>query len=323
MLYDVIIIGGGPAGMAAALYARRYDLKVLVLYETLGGHCAEAHNVENYPGFLSITGLELAQKFKQHAEKFKADIKQEKVDRIEKADRGFHIITGSGMFSGKTVLMATGTQTKRLEIKGEKEFVGRGVSFCATCDAPFFKKKTVAVVGGGDSALSAALMLADIAKKVYLVHRRNVFRAEPILVKNVKKCKRIECVLESTIDEIKGEKCVKSLVVKKITDAEGGAKKEIPLDGIFIEIGAAPASVMVQELGVKFDETGFVIVDATQATNISGVYAAGDITTGSNKFMQIVTAAAEGAVAASSIYKYVKQHETASKNHHTAQWAND
>lgn len=321
MLYDVIVVGGGPAGMSAALYARRYDLKVLVLYETLGGHCAEAHNVENYPGFLSITGLELAHKFRQHAEKFKAEIKQEKVDRVEKADRGYHVITGSGMFSGKTVLIATGTQTKRLEIKGEKEFVGRGVSFCATCDAPFFKKKTVAVVGGGDSALSAALMLSDIAKKVYLVHRRNEFRAEPILVKNVKKCKNIECVLESAMEEIKGEKCVKGMVVKKVSDAKGDTKKEISLDGVFIEIGAAPASVMMQNLGVKFDATGFVIVDAAQATNIRGVYAAGDITTGSNKFMQIVTAAAEGAVAASSIYRYVKQHENEAKNHHTAQWS--
>ena len=323
MLYDVIVVGGGPAGMSAALYARRYDLKVLVLYETLGGHCAEAHNVENYPGFLSITGLELSQKFRQHAEKFKAEIKQEKVDRIEKAERGFHTITGSGMFSGKTVLIATGTQTKRLEIAGEKEFVGRGVSFCATCDAPFFKKKTVAVVGGGDSALSAALMLSDIAKKVYLVHRRNEFRAEPILVKNVKKCKNIECVLESAIDEIKGGKCVNGMIVKKVSDAKGETKKEIPIDGVFIEIGAAPASVMMQDLGVKFDAAGFVVVDAAQATNIPGVYAAGDITTGSNKFMQIVTAAAEGAVAASSIYKYVKQHETQGKNQHTAQWSDD
>jgi len=323
MLYDVIVVGGGPAGMSAALYARRYDLKVLVLYETLGGHCAEAHNVENYPGFLSISGLDLSQKFRQHAEKFKAEIKQEKVDKIERAERGFHIITGSGMFSGKTVLIATGTETKRLQIKGEKEFSGRGVSFCATCDAPFFKNKTVAVVGGGDSALSAALMLSDIAKKVYLVHRRNEFRAEPILVKNVKKCKNIERILESTIDEIKGEKCVKGIVVKKVSDANGDTKKEISLDGVFIEIGAAPASVMVQALGVKFDETGFVIVDAAQATNIPGVYAAGDITTGSNKFMQIVTAAAEGAVAASSIYKYVRQHEKEGKNQHTAQWSKD
>lgn len=324
MLYDLIVVGGGPAGMTAALYARRYDLKVLVFYETLGGHCAEAHNVENYPGIFSIPGMELAQKFKQHAEKFGTEIKCERVERIERAQRGFHVVCGSEVCSAKTVLIATGTQTKRLQIKGEKEFTGRGVSFCATCDAPFFRKKTVAVVGGGDSALSAALMLSDIAKKVYLIHRRNEFRAEPILIKNVKKRKNVELVMESAIDEIKGDKAVKSIAVKKAGDEEGKAEREIALDGVFIEIGADPASVIVKNLGVKFDQGGFIIVDAAQTTNVPGVYAAGDISTGSNKFMQIVTAAAEGAVAASSIYKYVRQHEKGGvKNHHEAQWAKE
>jgi len=321
MLYDLIVIGGGPAGMTAALYARRYDLKVLVLYEKLGGHTADAHNVENYPGIFSITGMDLAAKFKEHAEKFKAEIKQEKVERIEKATSSYHVITYNGAYTGKTVLIATGTETKRLEIKGEKEFSGRGVSFCATCDGPIFKNKTVAVVGGGDSAISAAIYLSDIAKKVYLVHRREEFRAEPMQVKQVKKTKNIECVLNSAIQEIKGAKCVSSAI---ISDVNTNKAQEIALDGVFIEIGAMPTSVLVKDVGVKFDSTGFIIVDSAQATNVPGIYAAGDITTGSNKFMQIVTAAAEGAVAASAIYKYVRQHEAAGgKNNHDAQWAKE
>ncbi|MBU4245536.1 thioredoxin-disulfide reductase [archaeon] len=320
MLYDLIVIGGGPAGMTAALYARRYDLKVLVLYEKLGGHTADAHNVENYPGILAISGMNLAAKFKEHAEKFKAEIKQEKVERIEKATHGFHVTTYNHTHTGKTILIATGTETKSLEIKGEKEFSGRGVSFCATCDGPLFKNKTVAVVGGGDSAASAALYLSDITKKVYLIHRREEFRAEPMQVKHIKKSKNIECVLNSVIQEIKGAKLVSSAI---ISDVNTNKTKEIALDGVFIEIGAMPTSVLVQGIGVKFDNIGFIIVDAAQSTNVSGVYAAGDITTGSNKFMQIVTAAAEGAVAASSIYKYVRQNEKEGKNHHEAQWAKE
>lgn len=321
MLYDLIIIGGGPAGMTAALYARRYDLKVLVLYEKLGGHTADAHNVENYPGILSISGMDLAAKFKEHAEKFKAEINQEKVERIEKATRGFHVTTQASTYTGKTILIATGTETKRLEIKGEKEFSGRGVSFCATCDGPIFRNKTVAVVGGGDSAVSAALYLSDIVKKVYLIHRREEFRAEPMQVNQLKKRKNIECLLNSVIQEIKGTKIVSSAI---ISDANNTKTKEIALDGVFIEIGAMPTSMLVKDVGVKFDETGFIIVDAAQATNVPGVYAAGDISTGSNKFMQIVTAAAEGAVAASSMYKYVRQHEKGGANNHQAvQWASE
>ena len=321
MLYDIIIIGGGPAGMTAAIYARRYDLKVLVLYEKLGGHAADAHNVENYPGILSISGMDLAAKFKEHAEKFKAEIRQEKVERIEKATYGFHVTTTDSVYTGKTVLIATGTETKRLEIKGEKEFSGRGVSFCATCDAPFFRNKVVAVVGGGDSAVSAALYLSDIAKKVYLVHRREEFRAEPMQVKQIKKRKNLECVLNSVIQEIKGAKCVSSAIV---SDINTNKVREIALDGVFIEIGAMPTSVLVTDIGVKFDDTGFITVDTAQATNVPGVYAAGDISTGSNKFMQIVTAAAEGAVAASSIYKYVRQRDKDGvKNNHDAQWAKE
>ncbi len=320
MLYDLIVIGGGPAGMTAALYARRYDLKVLVLYEKLGGHTADAHNVENYPGIFSISGMDLAAKFKEHAEKFKAEIKQEKVERIEKATSSYHVITYNGVYTAKTILIATGTETKRLEIKGEKEFSGRGVSFCATCDGPIFKNKTVAVVGGGDSAVSAALYLSDIAKKVYLIHRREEFRAEPVQVKQVKKSKNIECLLNSVIQEIKGAKCVSSTIV---SDVNTNKTKEIALDGVFIEIGAMPTSVLVKDVGVKFDSTGFIIVDSAQATNVPGIYAAGDISTGSNKFMQIVTAAAEGAVAARSIYKYVRQHEKGEKNGHDAQWAKE
>ncbi len=320
MLYDLIVIGGGPAGMTAALYARRYDLKVLVLYEKLGGHTADAHNVENYPGIFSISGMNLAAKFKEHAEKFKAEIKQEKVERIEKATHDFHVTTYHSMYTGKTLLIATGTETKRLEIKGEKEFSGKGISFCATCDGPFFKKKTVAVVGGGDSAVSAALYLSDIAKKVYLIHRREEFRAEPLQVKQLRKTKNIECVLSSVIQEIKGAKLVSSAI---ISDVNNSKTKEIALDGVFIKIGAMPTSVLVQDVGVKFDDSGFIVVDCAQATTIPGVYAAGDITTGSNKFMQIVTAAAEGAVAASSIYRYVRQHEKGEKNNHDAQWAKE
>ena len=300
MVYDLIIIGAGPAGLSAAIYASRYNLNVLVVGDEPGGMAAEAYKVENYPGFKSVSGMELMNKFKEQVNGL-VDIKQEKIIELKK-ENNFVITAKDRVYKSKAVIVASGTKRRKLNIKGEKEFLGRGVSYCATCDAAFFRDKVVGVVGGNDAAAMSALLLAEYAKKVFIIYRKEKIRAEPLRVSQLEKNKKITIINNTNVIAVNGDKMMNSVTL----DKEFNENKELALDGLFIEIGSVPSTVLTKKLSINLDEEGYVIVDSAQKTNIEGFYAAGDITTNSNKFRQIITAASEGAIAAHSVYEFLK-----------------
>jgi thioredoxin reductase (NADPH) len=296
-MYDIIIIGGGPSGLTAAIYAARYKLNALVLTKEPYGTIAEASHVCNFPGFISISGFELMQRVEEQATKLGVTVEYEAVSKI-RHDKYFMI---NDTYEGKFLILALGTERRKLNIPGEKEFSGKGISYCFTCDAPLFKDKIVGVAGGADAAAMAALLLREYAKKVYIVYRKEKIRAEPMLVEQIEHDKKIEIIPNTIIKEIRGDKVITSLLF------ENG--HEFKIDGLFVEIGSDPRNKIAKELGVELDSEGFIVVDKTQKTNIGKVFAAGDITTNSNKFRQVITACAEGAVAAESIYKLIKKGE--------------
>ena len=299
-IYDVIIVGGGPAGVTAGIYAARYALNAVLITKDKGGQMGEAGYVENYPGFKRILGPDLADKFYDHLSEYKVPIILDEVVNIKRTNGNLFVVeTALGnQFKTKTVILALGVIRRKLGVPGEKEFSGKGVSYCAPCDAPLYKGKVVAVVGGGDSAASAALLLADYARKVYLVHRRDRLRAQPFYVRKLTIHPKIQFVLNSNVEEIGGTKTVEWIKIK-----ETGEK--IHVDGVFIEIGSDPPKEFFKRIGVETDEKGYVIVESDQSTSIPGIFAAGDCTTACNMFKQIITAAAQGAIAADSAYKYV------------------
>jgi len=259
-----------------------------------GGLTATAPKIENYPGFESINGMELSQKFVEHAKKYVDLHVGEKVEEIKKTDSGFSILTSEGTYSVKAMILCTGATYKKLGVKGEEEFAGKGVSYCATCDGFFFKGKKVAVIGGGNTALLDAIYLKQIGcKEVYLIHRRDALRAEEALQKEGKE-KGITFILNTVVESINGKDAVESVVIKNLRNDE---KKEMKVEGVFVAVGEEPQNEIAKKLGVKLDEHGYVVTDVWQRTNVKGVYAAGDITGG---VRQIVTACAEGAVAALS-----------------------
>lgn len=295
-IYDLIIIGTGPAGLTAGIYAIRHNLDFIMIGKDLG-MITESNLVENYPGFISITGNELIGKFKQHAEHFGVKIINDEVLGVKKEENIFITATKSNEYKSKTLIIAAGTEKRKLNLPNEDKFIGKGISYCTTCDAPFFKDKIVAVVGGSDSAVVSALHLKEFAKKVYIIYRKNKLRAEPIRVKIIEENPKIEVIYNANIKEIIGENKVEGVKL------DNGS--EIKLDGIFIEIGAVPTIAFAKELGIKTDDKGYIIIKQDQSTNIPGVFAAGDITTGSNMLMQVITASAEGAIAAVSVYNYL------------------
>ena len=297
-IYDVIIIGGGPAGLSAGIYCARYNLKTLLIYESIGGAMATAHNIGNYPGFENISGVELSEKMKIQAEKLGVCFVSDIVKKLEKTKLGFNVSCLDKIFEAKKLIFCLGTKQRKLGIEDEDKFIGRGISYCTTCDASFFRDKIVTVAGGGDAAFDAALLLSDIAKKVYLIHRREGFRTEPFKVHKAEKKENVEFMLNRTIEKAKGNQSLESIIVKNV---KSGGSEEIKTDGLFIEIGATPMTVLVSELGVIL-ENNLIKVDERQETNVKGVFAAGDITTASSGFRQIVTAVSEGAVATYNIY---------------------
>lgn len=301
VIYDLIVIGGGPAGLSAAMYARRYNLRTLVIAKDYG-LAADAPNIENYPGFISISGGDLVRKFMEHAEYYGAEIEMDEVIDIWIKDKIFEVIA-SDTYKAKSIILAMGTKRKTLDIPGEAEFRGRGVSYCATCDAPLFRNRVVAVIGGSDAACVSSLHLSEFASKVYQVYRRDKLRGEPINVKRVLENEKIEVIYNAVPVEILGDMRVKGVKIR----FQNGEEKILDVDGVFIEIGSIPNSQLAKKLGVEVDEEGYIKVDAGMRTNIPGVFAAGDITTGSEKFEQIVTAVAEGALAARSVYSYVRR----------------
>ncbi len=295
-VHDVLVIGAGPAGLSAAIYASRYKLETAIVSKEVGGAINEAHLVENYPGYKG-TGFEMMQHWQEHVESFGLKIIEEEVSRIVIKDNLFVSKAGSHEILSKTVIFAAGMQRRKLNIPGEAEFLGRGVSYCATCDAAFFRDKNVAVIGGNDSAAMAADLLSRYAKKVYLVYRKDKLRAEPIWVERVENNVKVEIITNSNVSELKGTKMLEKAIL------DNG--KALEIDGIFIEIGSVPSLALTSPLGVEADDRGYIKVGPDQSTSVKGFYAAGDITTGSNGFRQVVTAAAEGAVAAQSAYKFL------------------
>lgn len=295
-MYDVIIIGGGIAGLTAAIYAARRELKTLVLSVDIGGQMGKTRDIENWPGVEKADGLEVANITKKQAESFGAEFKYEQAIEFDHADKHLIIKTTKNEYRTRTVILAFGKIPRVLNIPGEDKFVGRGVSYCVNCDGPFFRNKEVAVVGGGNSALDAAIFMAGISKKVYLIHRRDEFRAEEVLINKVKSNKNIELCLNDSISKINGDSVVESVDLK--------SGRELKVSGVFIEAGYVVNNSLVEKI-TKCDEKGQIIVDEYQATSYSGVFAAGDMT--SKPYQQMVIAAGEGATAALSAYDYIQK----------------
>lgn len=307
--YDLIMIGAGGAAYTAAIYSARYNQKTLVIGEELGGQMAIDYEVENYPGFRKIIGRDLMKKFEEHAKDLGAEIKLDKVQNIEKLDsKIFKITTMFSIYYARSVVLALGTKRRKLNIPGEEKYVAKGVSYCATCDGAFYKDKIVAVIGGGDSAFASAFILLQHAKKVYIIHRRDEFRAKPGVVKEIKTHPNVEFIMNANVTEVLGNNKVEKIK----TDNE--KIPELEVDGIFIDIGTIPATSLAKDMNVETDPQGYIKVKPDQSTNIKGVYAAGDITTESNKVKQLITAVAEGGIAAGSAFEYIRKIQNSCKN---------
>lgn len=302
--YDMIIVGAGPAGLSASIYASRYGINHIIVGSLVGGLISETHLIDNYPGIEDASGFEFGQKLSHHAQKYGVEIVPAMVSAIKKTDGIFELeLNGGKRMKTKTILLATGTKRRKLNIKGEEEFSGKGVSYCATCDGFFYKGKTVAVIGGSDSAAGAALYLADLAEKVYLIYRRDQLRAEPYWVNLIGKNEKITVIYNTNVIEIAGKEKLRTI---KLDNPYQG-RNELNVDGLFIEAGSVPNVDFAKDLGIETDEEGYVKVKKNNATSVEGVWAAGDITDGSDKFRQVITAAAEGAIAARSIFNYLKK----------------
>jgi len=302
--WELIIIGAGPAGLAAGIYAGRRELKTLILEEKIaGGTAADSPLIENYPGFRSISGRELMDKMLEHCKDFGAKIHElEAVTELNLKEENEKIVkTSKAAYKAKAVIIATGSHYRELGVPGEKEFRGRGVSYCATCDGPFFRGKRVVIIGGGNTAAVSALFLADIASEVRLIHRREQLRAEEAIFRELQK-KGVQFIWNSIVKEIRGENLVKSVVTY---NNKTGETFEIETDGVFINIGEEPNSQIAKKAGVHVDERGYIIVDNRQRTNIPGVYAAGDVVNCPIK--QIGVAIGHGIIAAEEAYGYVRR----------------
>jgi len=299
-MYDVIIVGAGAAGLTAAIYTCRKKLKTAIVSIDVGGQTNLTSHIENYPGTGPMHGIELMRKFQNEAIGFGAELIMGKVNKVDKIDNIFRISLANGEeYECKALILAYGKVPKSLGIEGEERFMGRGVSTCVTCDAPLFKSRDVAIIGGGNSAVEGALELATLSKKVYLVHRRDTFRADEITVQKLKKHSQIEIVLNSVPLKVIGEKNVEGIEVENIVTKE---KRELNVDGVFIEIGYVVDTSFVQHL-VKVNEKKEIIVDERGNTSCAGIFAAGDITP--VPFKQTVIAAGDGAKAALECYRWL------------------
>ncbi|MCC6030962.1 MAG: FAD-dependent oxidoreductase [Desulfurococcales archaeon] len=310
--YDVIVVGLGPAGLAAGLYSARYMLKTLIIGETVGGQLSMAGTVDDYPGFIEIQASDLVARFREHVEKHKADILIDKVENIRKTEdqEYFEVETRRGeRYYARAVILAVGLKRRKLGAKGEDEYAGRGVSYCTVCDIPFFKGKRVAIVGGGNSGVTGAVHAIGYVEKLYLITRGDRFRAFPIYVNRLLSYKekypdKIEIIFNSTITEIGGREQVEYAIV---TNLKTGEKKKIDVEGVFVEIGNEPPTEFFKKIGLETDERGLIIVKPGGYTNIEGIFAAGDCAGGPYKyyFQQVLTSAAEGAAAADAAFKWI------------------
>lgn len=311
MIYDLIIIGGGPAGMTAGIYAARQGLKTLLITKDFGGQIAKkALPIENYPGFEAISVIELVQKFRKHLEKFEIDIKKEPVSKMEQENSNFRVLTeNQNQYESKAVIIASGLDSRSLEVPGEKEYIGKGVSYCAACDGPLFKNKVVAIIGGGNAGFEAALFLTNLAKKIYILEYSQTVKADKVNQEKVKETGKVEIIANAALKEIKGDKFVKSIAYKDIGSQED---KILNVEGVFVEVGYRPATSFLKDfvnfnhLVNKLDE--IQINPRTCETKTPGLFAAGDAS--NVEYKQIVIAAGEGAKAALSAYKYLKKLKT-------------
>lgn len=302
--WELTIIGAGAAGLAAGIYGARSGLKTLVIDDKLaGGTTSDAPIVENYPGFLEISGSELAEKMVLHCRKVGVTINElESLTGLELDNEIKTVKTSRSVYESKAIIIATGSHYREIGVKGEKEFRGKGVSYCGVCDGPFFKNKRVLVAGGGNSAATTTLYLSGIAAKVFVVHRREAFRAEEALAKEISFKKNVQILWNTEVFEIKGDKSVNKVV---LLDNEVGEKKEIMVDAVFVQIGEAPNSQLAREAGLEVNEENYIKTDMLQRTNIRGVYAAGDVT--DHPIKQIGTAVGQGITAALEAYNYVRR----------------
>lgn len=300
-MLDLIIIGAGPAGLSAAVYAARAELDFIVIEGSMmqGGQVLTTYDVDNYLGLPGIGGFDMGMKFAEHAKKLGVSFVTENVVSMDVQGDIKTVKTDKNTFEAKAVIIATGAVHRKAGIPGEEEFTGRGVSYCATCDGAFFRNKVTAVVGGGDVAVEDALYLSRMCGKVYLIHRRDEFRAAKSLVNKAKEAENIELVLESVVDKIEGENKVKSISVRNKKD---DSVSELSVDGVFFAVGMQPVTAFVDK-AVDMDEAGYIKAGEDCATNVPGVYAAGDIRT--KQLRQIITAAADGANAVTSVEKYI------------------
>lgn len=302
--YGVITIGTGPAGFTASIYASRYGIRNLVIGQLLGGQAGEAHKICNFPGFPEVKGPELMQKFYEHAQKMGAEVVFDIVTQISGQIGNFTITTQSGKtYTSQVVILAHGARHRKLEVPREDEFLGKGLAYCATCDGPLYRDKAVAVVGGSDAANTASLYLSEIASKVYQIYRKDKLRGDQTWVQLVTNNPKIEILYNSNITELIG---TEKLQAVKLDQPHNG-NDTLQIDGLFVEIGTIPDPTLAKSLNISLDDSGYIIVGPSQATSIPGIYAAGDVTTGSNGFRQIVTATAEGAIAAESAFKQIEE----------------
>ena len=290
-IYDLIIIGAGPAGMTAAIYAKNFGLDYLIIGQEEGGLVNRAYKIENYPGIFSVSGKELVDRFKAHQKYLKAFFKKERVEKIRQG-KVFKIRSNKGEYQAKAIILALGTESKKLDIKNVEKFEGRDV-----------KNKIVAVIGGANAAAMSAVALSKVARKVYLIYRRSKLRANAIWISRIEKSKKIEVIYRTNVVCVEGKKKLEKIIL----DKKYKNKNELLVDELFIETGTLPSTFLIKDLGVEIDKNGYIKVGNKQVTNVSGVFAAGDITTGSSGFRQIITACAEGAIAALGALNYLKK----------------
>lgn len=298
--YDLIILGGGAAGLASAIYASRYGLKAVVISRDIGGTANLAGKIENYPGFTG-SGRRLMKKFYKQARKFGCEFMNDYVINLGKDSNGVIVaVSSKKIIHAKSIIIALGIQRKRLNIEGENRLIGKGVSYCATCDAYFFKNKKVAVIGAGDAACKASLLLSEIAKKVYIVYRSEREKCENAIIDKLRKKENVEFLPGSSPLKITGKDKVNGLIVKR-----DNKETEIKVEGVFIEIGGLPMSDIAKMLGIKLDKEEYIVVDENMNTSIEGVFAAGDAV--KSKLKQVIVAASQGAVAAKSAYDFINE----------------
>ena len=310
--YDVIIVGQGAAAFAAGLYSARYQIKTLVVGETFGGETATGGLIENYPGYVGIDGGELMMHMKEQVERYGVMVVDDRVEAIARHEDCFEVSARDGTYQGTAVILAVGRERRKLGLDHEDEWTGRGVSFCATCDAPLYRGKVAAVVGGGDAAVKGAVLLGRYAANVYIIYRGEAYtRPEPVNIQKLSESANVESLFKTNVTQLKGVDGLNGVLL----DRQHNGSPELGLDGLFIEIGADPRVALAVQLGLELNEKNEIKVDKEMSTSVHGVFAAGDVTDASGDLKQTVTAAAHGAIAATSAYAHVSAHPDACAPH--------